>query len=80
MTLVLQAPAASDPLVPGLVDVIGAVVSLAAVVMMVVALVAWTRNHRSDRSPLLELLMIVLMPVLGPVAYLVALRGVPAKG
>lgn len=80
MTFVVQAAEASNPLVPGPVDVVGFVGFLAATVVMVVALVAWSRNHRQGRSPLLELLVIVLLPVVGPVAYLIAQRRVLVKG
>ena len=79
-TLAVQAAESSSPLVPAPVDALWFIGILVAAAAMVVALVAWSRNHRQGRSPFLELLVIVLLPLVGPVAYLVARRQASAKG
>ena len=69
-----------DLLVPAAYDVVWSLVVVAHVVLLVAALVQWSRA-RAARAPqgdgLLDVLVIVLVPVLGPAAYLIGRRRAP---
>lgn len=62
-----------NPLLPAPYDVVWTVVTLGGLALLVVALRLWFRDGASSRDgALLEILVIVLVPVLGPVAYLLS--------
>jgi hypothetical protein len=60
-----------NPLLPATYDVVWTVVLLSGLVLLAVTLRLWFRDGSSARDgAVLELLAIVLVPVLGPLAYL----------
>lgn len=72
---------ALNPLVPTAYDVGCTVLTVAALVLMVVALIAWFREHRAGWRGWGELAVIVLVPVVGALAYLISRRRThPANG
>ena len=57
-------------------DVAWSALALAQVALLVGALARWSRMRASRGGGLLDLLMIVLLPIVGPAAYLVGTRKV----
>ena len=62
-------------LLPAAYDVAWSLVALAQVVLVLAALVQWFRARATGEAGLLELVAVVVVPVLGPLAYLLARRG-----
>jgi hypothetical protein len=66
----------SQPLLlPPVYDIAFSAVVLAQLALLLAALVQWFRARSTGEAGALELVAIVLVPVLGPVAYLLARRG-----
>lgn len=65
------------PLLPSTYDVVWSILAIVGIVLAVVALVRWVRQARSDLTGLLQLAVIIWLPLLGPVAYLLATRPTP---
>ncbi len=63
------------PLVPDAYDIAWTVMAVAALVLTGFALVLWFREHRNGWHGLLDVAVIVLVPVLGALAYLISRRG-----
>ncbi|WP_407342154.1 hypothetical protein [Pengzhenrongella phosphoraccumulans] len=61
----------NQPLVPNGYDVVWAIVALISVVVLILALTAWSRARRGGGGSVVEVLMIVLIPIIGPAAYLI---------
>lgn len=70
-----------NPLAPSAADAMGSVIAVLVVVLAIVAIVSLSRcRGLSPRQALLWALLIVLVPVLGPLAWLVAGRRASALG
>lgn len=65
----------ASPLLPAGYDIAWAVLAVAGVAALFAALVVWFRDERRGGAKPLSLAVIVLLPVLGPTAYLVSRRG-----
>jgi hypothetical protein len=64
-----------DLLLPAAYDIAWSVVALAQVALVLAALVQWFRARPTGEAGPLDLVAIVVVPVLGPLAYLLSRRG-----
>lgn len=66
--------------VPAIYDVVWSLVVVAHVVLLLLALARWSRVRASHGGGLVDVLVIVLVPVVGPAAYLWGRRGIDRPG
>lgn len=62
----------SHPFMPAMYDVVWSVTALGGLVLLAIALVRWFGSATSGLRSVAEVAVIVLLPILGPAAYLVA--------
>ena len=73
-------PEAVNPLIPSGYDVVWSLIAIAALVLLIVALVSIGRSKAlSPRQSLIWVLLAILVPVIGPTAWLVAGRRAAAR-
>lgn len=64
-------------LVPAGYDIAFTVLALAALIALGAGLVVWFRDQRSLGEKFVALVLMLLIPLLGPVAYVIGRRGMP---
>ena len=64
-----------SPLLPTAYDIAWTVMAVAGLVLTGFALVLWSKDHRNGWHGLLDVAVILLVPVLGPLAYVISRHG-----
>lgn len=61
----------NQPLVPIAYDIAWTIATFVSVVVLAIALTVWSRARRDGGGSVVDVLVIVLVPIIGPVAYLI---------
>jgi len=73
-------PSGVDLIVPASYDIVWAVLALAMLVLFIAAFIKWTKvDFGPGKTGLGWLLMMVIFPIIGSVAFLVQSRNLPTR-